>query len=215
MQPFDMAFPETVGEACNVLAKQPGAQVIAGGTALAVVMKQGVYAPDLLVNIRGLQAEHSYVRSDGENVRIGALTTVREIETAEPVHEHLPVVTECPREIAGVRVRNSVTIGGHLAHADIRLDLPPVLAGYDAEVIVSDGKRERRLPIEECMVGDSETDLADDELITEVVIPKPNPATRGTYRKHPPTTRRSTGRLSASPRSLFRMGTGFGTSACS
>ncbi|QLG60311.1 FAD binding domain-containing protein [Halorarum salinum] len=179
-----MAFPDTVGEACRMLAENPGSQVIAGGTAITVVMKEGVFAPDLLINIRGLAENHSYVTENDKSIRIGALTPLRDVEQSRIVSEHLPVVVECLQEIAGVRVRNSATLGGHLAHADVHLDLPPVLAGYDADVIITDGEEERQVPIEEFMQGYYETDLADAELIKEIVISKPDSNTRGTYVKH-------------------------------
>lgn len=184
MKSFDMAFPDTVGDACRLLRENPDSQLIAGGTAITVVMKEGVYAPDLLVNIRGLEDEHAYVEADEDVVRIGALTSLREIENSDVVAEHLPVVAECLQEIAGVRVRNSATIGGHLAHGDIHQDLPPVLGGYDAEVRVTDGDSDREIPVEEFMQGYYETDLGDAELVTELVVPKPDPDTRGTYLKH-------------------------------
>lgn len=184
MKPFDMAFPETVREVCTLLEEHPEGRIVAGGTALNVVIKEGVYAPELLINIRGLADDHAYVTEDDDEVRIGALSTLRDIEQSDTVVDHLPVVTECLQEIAGVRVRNSATIGGHLAHADIHLDLPPVLAGYDAEVVISNGDETRRTPVEEFMQGYYETTLGDAELITEVVVPKPDPETRGTYLKH-------------------------------
>lgn len=184
MKSFDMAFPQTIGEASRLLKENPGSRVIAGGTALTVVMKEGVFAPDLLINIRGLADEHAYVTDDDDEIHIGALTTLRDIECSDAVSKHLPVVVECLKEIAGVRVRNSATLGGHLAHADLSLDLPPVLAGYDAEVVLSDGDDERQMALEEFMQGYYETDLDDAELISEIIVPKPEPETRGTYLKH-------------------------------
>ena len=184
MKPFDMAFPETVSEASTLLAENDGARVIAGGTAMNVVMKEGVYHPDLLINIRGLADELSYVEETDDEVRIGALTTLREVERNPIMREHLPTVVECLEKIAGVRVRNTATLGGHLAHADIHLDLPPVLGGYDAEVVVSDGDDTRRMHVKEFLQGYYETDLADEELITEIVMSKPGPNVEGTYLKH-------------------------------
>lgn len=188
MKSFDMAFPDTIGETCQLLEENPGSKVIAGGTAMNVVMKEGVYAPEVLINIRGLADEHAYVETDDrdgdEVVRIGALTRLRDVELSETIAEHFPVVADCLREIAGVRVRNSATIGGHLAHADIHLDLPPVLAGYGAEVVIADGESERTVPLEEFMQGYYETDLDETELISEVVLPVPESGTRGAYLKH-------------------------------
>lgn len=188
MKSFNMAFPETLEETCELLEQNPESRVIAGGTAMTVVMKEGVYAPEKLINIRGLEAEHAYIKQDeGDStdvIRIGALTTLREIERSDVVTTHLPVVVECLQEIAGIRVRNSATLGGHLAHADIHLDLPPVLAGYDAEVVITDGENERSVDLESFMRGYYETDLADNELISEVVLPVPEANTRGSYVKH-------------------------------
>lgn len=184
MKPFEMAFPATVEEACDLLAEYPDSRAIAGGTALMVVMKEGVYAPDRLVNLRGLTDEHAYVREEGDTVEIGALSTLRDLERSSVVAETLPVVVECLQEIAGVRVRNSATIGGHLAHADIHQDLPPVLAGYGAEVVVSNGQSERTIPIEEFMQGYYETALDGNELVTAILVPRPAAGTRGTYLKH-------------------------------
>ena len=184
MKPFDMEFPETVSEASTLLAENDGARLIAGGTAMNVVMKEGVYHPDLLINIRGLADDLSYVEETDDEVRIGALTTLREVESDPIVREHVPTVAECLEKIAGVRVRNTATLGGHLAHADIHLDLPPVLGGYDAEIVVSDGDDTRRMHVEEFLQGYYETDLADEELITEIVMPKPGSDVEGTYLKH-------------------------------
>ncbi|MFB6131586.1 MAG: xanthine dehydrogenase family protein subunit M [Salinigranum sp.] len=184
MKRFDLAFPETVEEACTLLADNPGSRPIAGGTALTVVMKEGVYAPELLVNIRGLESDLRYVESDGDVIRVGALTPLREIEQADPIREHTPAIAECLGKIAGVRVRNMATIGGHLAHADTHLDLPPVLAGYGAAVVVTDGDEISRYPVEEFMRGYYDTAFEDGELISAVEIPVPDPDTRGTYLKH-------------------------------
>lgn len=184
MKRFDMAFPETVSEACELLSEYPDARPIAGGTALSVVMKEGVYSPERLINIRGLESELRYIEVNDEALHIGALTTLGEIQRAEATVEHTPTIAECLGKIAGVRVRNTATIGGHLAHADLHLDLPPVLAGYDAKVVITDGSDERQLPIEEFMQGYYETALEEGELISQLVVPIPKAGTRGTYLKH-------------------------------
>ena len=184
MKRFEMAFPETVSEACTILSQHPDSRPIAGGTALSVVMKEGVYAPERLVNIRRLDDELNYVKADDHTIRIGALTPLRDIEQADAIRKYAPTIRECLGKIAGVRVRNMATIGGHLAHADLHLDLPPVLAGLDAEIVLTDGADTRRLPIEEFIRGYYDTALEMGELISELVVPLPDPNTRGTYLKH-------------------------------
>lgn len=184
MRPFDLATPASVGEAADLLAENPGARVIAGGTALTVLIKEGVYFPDLLVNLRPLEDELRYIRADDDAIRLGALATLRDLERSAALAKALPTVVECVGEIAGVRVRNSATIGGHLAHADANLDLPPVLAGLEAEVVLTDGEMERSVSVESFLQGYYETAIEPGELVTEIRIPRPAPTTRGVYRKH-------------------------------
>lgn len=184
MRPFEMAFPESVEEAADLLAEDPECRPIAGGTALTVVMKEGVYFPDRLVNLRPLADELRYVRETDDAVRVGALATLSDLAGHEAVRESFPTVAACLEEVAGVRVRNSATVGGHLAHADPKLDLPPVLAGLDAEVVLTDGRDDRRLPIESFLVGSYETALEPGELVSALVIPKRDPPVRGVYLKH-------------------------------
>lgn len=184
MKRFNMAFPETVGEACTLMEEHPDSRAIAGGTAVGVVMKQGVYSPELLINLRPLEDELRYIREDGDTVRIGALSTLRDMERSSLLGEHFPTIIECLQEIAGIRIRNTATIGGHLSHADIHLDLPPVLSGLDAEVVVSDGQVTRKHHVDDFLRGYYDTALGDAELLTEVTLPKPAEGTRGTYVKH-------------------------------
>lgn len=184
MSRFEMAFPETVEDVTELLVEHPDSRVIAGGTALTVVMNEGLRPPELLVNLRPLEDDLRYVRDTGSAIEVGALTTLREMERDEAIAAAFPVVVSCLREVAGVRVRNAATIGGHLAHADERLDLPPVLAGLDAEVVLArDGDR-RRLDVEDFLLGPYETALDPGELVTGLVIPKPPPGRRGVYLKH-------------------------------
>ncbi|WP_332900157.1 MULTISPECIES: FAD binding domain-containing protein [unclassified Haladaptatus] len=184
MKRFNMAFPQTVGEACTQLEEHPGSRVIAGGTAITVVMKEGVYTPELLINLRGLEDDLRFIEDDGDSVRIGALSTLRDVERSAIIEDKFPTVVQCLQEIAGVRVRNSATLGGHLSHADVHLDLPPVLAGYDAEIVVSSGDDSRQLLLTDFLKGYYETALEENEIVTEIVLPKPEAGRRGTYVKH-------------------------------
>lgn len=183
MEPFELFLPETFDEAVDLLSSNPGAKPIAGGTALTTLMKERVIQPDALVNLRGLRADHRYVRSAGDEIRIGALTTLRDIETSDVVRETLPVVAETAGKIASIRIRNVATIGGNLAHADPDLDLPPVLAGIDAEVVVHGTAGERAMDIKEFVQGYYQTDLEPHELVKELRLPV-DPDRRGVYLKY-------------------------------
>lgn len=178
-----MYFPETFDEAVSILSSEAGAKPISGGTALTTLMKERILQPEALVNLRGLRDVHRYVRREGDVVRVGALSTLRDVETSEVVREALPVVAETAGKIASIRIRNVATIGGNLAHADPDLDLPPVLAGVDAEIVVQGPDGERAMDVTEFIQGYYQTDLEPGELVKELRLPV-RPDREGVYLKH-------------------------------
>ena len=182
MEQFEMEFPDSFDQAVDMLSegdKKP----ISGGTALTTLMKERVYQPETLVNLRGLSDEHRYVeRTDGE-IRIGALTPLRVVEQSEVIEESVPVVAETASKIASIRVRNVATIGGNLAHSDPDLDLPPVLAGLDAKIVIHGPDGERTKPIKDFIQGYYQTDLAHNELVKAVHVPIDDDL-EGVYLKH-------------------------------
>lgn len=178
-----MYVPESFEEAVSLLESEPGAKPISGGTALTTLMKERVLQPEALVNLRGLREAHRYVRREDGVVRVGALSTLRDVETSEVVREALPVVAETAGKIASIRIRNVATVGGNLAHADPDLDLPPVLAGVDAEIVVQGTDGERSMDIKEFIQGYYQTDLGPAELVKELRLPV-DPDRSGVYLKH-------------------------------
>lgn len=182
MQSFEMLFPDSFAEA-GTLMREYSAKPIAGGTALSTLMKEKVAQPDLLVNLRGLKDDHDYIERHDEFLHIGALTTLRDIETSDVVQKHAPVVSECLSKVASIRIRNVATIGGNLAHSDPDLDLPPVLAGLDAQVIVGGPNGERTVNLTNFILGYYSTDLGEDELVKGLKIPV-RPDIEAVYLKH-------------------------------
>ena len=178
-----MYVPETFEEAVAVLASEPGAKPISGGTALTTLMKERVLQPEALVNLRGLRDDHRYVRREGDLIEVGALSTLRDLETSEVVRDGLPLVAETAGKIASIRIRNVATVGGNLAHADPDLDLPPVLAGVDAEIVVQGTDGERAMDVKEFIQGYYQTDLGPGELVKELRLAV-DPDRAGVYLKH-------------------------------
>jgi carbon-monoxide dehydrogenase medium subunit len=99
------------------------------------------------------------------------MTPLSVLERSAVVRTHVPVVTATLRTLSNVRVRNVATVGGHLAHADPHMDLPPVLIALGAHIVVAGRTGERTLPVEDLFAGYFETVLKRDELITAVVVP--------------------------------------------
>jgi carbon-monoxide dehydrogenase medium subunit len=179
MKNFTYLEPQTVAEACALL-KQLGsdAKVFAGGSHLTILMKQGLYEPKTLVNIKKI-AELKGIRYDAtEGLVIGALVTHRELETSALVKEKFPVLCEAEREVANIRVRNMGTVGGNLASGEPLTDLSQIFIAFDGKAKISGPSGQRTIPVEELFVDFYTTSLAEDEILTEVVLP-PLPARSG------------------------------------
>ena len=171
MTPFELAEPTTLREAIGLLDPDDASvRPIAGGTALMLMMKAGVFRPTRLVSLRNVGALGAIGAANGE-LTIGAMTPLSVIERSAEVRDHAPVMTRTLRTLSNVRVRNVATIGGSLAHADPHMDLPPVLIALGARVSVAGRKGERTIPVEQLFAGYFETVLERDELITSVAIP--------------------------------------------
>jgi carbon-monoxide dehydrogenase medium subunit len=171
MTPFELAEPSTLKEALALLDPDDASvRPIAGGTALMLMMKAGVFQPTRLVSLGKVSALTAINTANGE-LTIGAMTPLAAVERSADVRNHAPVITKTMRTLSNIRVRNVATIGGSLAHGDPHMDLPPVLIALGARVVVAGKSGERTIPVEELFAGYFETVLARDELITSVVIP--------------------------------------------
>lgn len=179
MKNFDYLEPTSIAEACALLNQHSGeAKVFAGGSHLTILMKQGLYQPKALINIKKI-AELRGIRFDpAEGMRIGALVTHRELEISSLVREKLPVLCEAEREVANIRVRNMGTVGGNLASGEPLTDLSQIFIALDAKLEVMGAAGQRTLPVEDLFLDFYTTTLAADEIITAVVIP-PLPARSG------------------------------------
>jgi carbon-monoxide dehydrogenase medium subunit len=175
---FDYRAPGTLDEALALLREHgDDARVIAGGTALVTMMRQRLVRPECLVSLRDVAGLGGIEAAKGE-IRMGALTTHREVEVSPLVKERLPVLAETYRRVATVRIRHMATVGGSLAHADPNQDPPVTLMALDARVEVrrADGRRE--VPVTAFFRDYYETVLEPGELVTAVTVP-PLPAASG------------------------------------
>ncbi len=173
MSPFELAEPASLAEALALLDPEDSSvRAIAGGTALMLMMKSGLYRPRRLVSLRKLGPALAGIRiaADG-GLEIGAMVPLAELQRSAAVREAAPVIAETLLTHSNVRVRNVATIGGNLAHGDPHMDLPPVLIALGAAVRVARPGGERTIAVEDLFTGYLETVLANDELITAVSVP--------------------------------------------
>ena len=173
MIPFDLVEPASLKDAIALIdPDDPDVRPIAGGTALMLMMKAGVFRPRRLVSLRKLGHEYTRIAATTDGaLTIGAMTPLSALEHSSEVARHAPVIVRTMRRLANVRVRNVATVGGALAHADPHMDLPPVLIALGATISVAGPGGERTMPVEDLLTGYYETSLAGNELITQVRIP--------------------------------------------
>jgi aerobic carbon-monoxide dehydrogenase medium subunit len=172
MKNFDYLEPTSVAEACSLLKQHGGdAKVFAGGAHLTILMKQGLYQPKALVNIKKIPELKGISFNTKDGLIIGALVTHRELENSALVREKLPVLVEAEREVANIRVRNMGTVGGNLASGEPLTDLSQIFISLDGKLKISGPAGQRTIPVEELFLDFYTTSLMEDEIITQVVLP--------------------------------------------
>jgi aerobic carbon-monoxide dehydrogenase medium subunit len=184
MTPFELVEPTSLHEAIALLDPDDSTvRPIAGGTALMLMMKAGVFRPTRLVSLRNVGDRFSAIAAgpDG-HLTIGAMAPLAVVERSAEVARVAPVIPRAMRRLSNIRVRNVATIGGNLAHGDPHMDLPPVLIALGAEVSVIGPKGERNIAVEDLFAGYFETVLAKNELIAALRIP-PQGKSRAAYLK--------------------------------
>ena len=147
-----------------------GARIVAGGHSLIPMMKLRLANPEHLIDINDLD-ELSYIRREGDEIRIGALTRHVELLRSELLSEHFPVFADAEEVIADPVVRNRGTIGGSLCQADPSEDLSAVCAALKASVVIRGTGDERVVSMDAFHVGPYVTAVGDAELLTEVRLP--------------------------------------------
>jgi carbon-monoxide dehydrogenase medium subunit len=188
MLPFEYRTPKNLKEVHATL-KEFGtdAKLLAGGTALVIMMKQRLVRPSCLVSLRSVRGLNGIEVKDG-GLRIGGLATHREVESSSLVRRRLPMLAETYHHVATIRVRNMATVGGGLAHADPNQDPPPTLIALGATVKATSASGSRVIPLDEFFTDYYETLLKPDEIITEVFVPKLAANSGGAYLKFLPRT---------------------------
>jgi len=184
MKDFDYFAPETLDEALSLLSQhKEEAKIIAGGQSMLVVMRQGLLAPESVVDIKGVSALDYITYDEREGLKIGALTTHRAIEKSSLIQKHFRVLSEMERNLATIQTRNWGTIGGNLCHGDPAGDPAPVLIALGAKLKLKSLSGERVVAMEGFSRDILEVDLEPDEMLVEIQVPTPRPHTGVAHEK--------------------------------
>lgn len=188
MTPFEYRTPKSLKEVhANLKEFGSDAKLVAGGTALIIMMKQRLVRPSCLISLRSVRGLNGIELQNG-GLRIGGLATHRQLETSPLIRRRLPMLAETYHHVATLRVRNMATVGGGLAHADPNQDPPPSLIALSATLKATSANGSRVIPMDEFFKDYYETVLNPDELITEVMVPKLPPNSGAAYIKFLPRT---------------------------
>jgi aerobic carbon-monoxide dehydrogenase medium subunit len=184
---FDYHEPRSVKEACALLDQHGDeARLIAGGTALLIMMRLRVLNPRVIVSLAKLP-EFEAIRFDAKTgLTIGAGARHRDIELDPAVREHYPLLHETFTKVAQPRIRNMATLGGNLCQGDPLTDPGASLIALDASVVLKSSGGERTIPLDEFFVDYYQTAAEPGEIMTEIRVPPPEKNLRWAHIKFLP-----------------------------
>lgn len=175
--PFKYHLPRSVGEAVRSLRDLTNARVLAGGQSLIPMLNLRVAYPEHLIDLGAIEGL-SYIREEGDEVSIGAMTAQRTIEFSPLIGRRLPLMAEAILSVGHRQTRNRGTIGGSLCHLDPAAELPVVALAFDAKLIVTGVERQREVAMVDFAAGMMSPAIDGDEILSEIRI-KPWPAGHG------------------------------------
>jgi CO/xanthine dehydrogenase FAD-binding subunit len=180
---YDLQAPATLADALAVLSSEPGRwRPFAGGTDLMVTLDAGRLPEGRYLGLWRLK-ELRGIDDRGAWVSLGALTTYTDVLSNSMLRAEFPLLGRAAEETGGVATQNRGTIGGNIANASPAADTPPALLAYDAELEIVSTRGARRVPYDRFHHGYKQMDLAPDELIARIDLPRRARPWRQHYRK--------------------------------
>ncbi|TQS43965.1 FAD binding domain-containing protein [Cryptosporangium phraense] len=169
---FDYVAPATLDEAVAALSQHgDDAKILAGGQSLLPVLRMRLNAPEIVIDLGRIPSLQG-IRDDGDAIVIGAMTPHHVVGSDPLVAEHAALISKAVTHLADAQVRHRGTFGGALAHADPAGDLGAPVLALDGQFVITGPGGTRTVPASEFFVGLFETAIQDDEILTEVRIPK-------------------------------------------
>jgi aerobic carbon-monoxide dehydrogenase medium subunit len=180
---FEYLRPKNIPEALAFLEQHgDDAKILSGGQSLIPMMKLRLARPAFLIDINRI-AGLSYIKEEGEFLKIGGLAREADLESSSLIRTKYPLLFDTCAVIADPQVRNLATVGGNLAHGDPANDHPATMLALGAQVVATGKKGERVIPVEDFFVSLFQTALEQGEILTEIRIPAAQPRSSGAYFK--------------------------------
>jgi CO/xanthine dehydrogenase FAD-binding subunit len=183
MKNFEYIKPVDLAEAVTALKTYDNACLLAGGTDFVVKLAYDMVKPGCLIDLKGLPLN---TIAGGDDWRIGALATIRDVEASEALRGKLPFLCQAAGTVGSVQIRNRATIGGNLCNASPAADVATMLLAMDAHVNIANGNGGKTVGLEAFFTGPNQTILAKGEVLSEIVIPREVEQSKGLYLKFSP-----------------------------
>lgn len=174
---FEHHLPSTLQEALRDLRDLENSRLLAGGQSLMPMLNFRLIYPDHLIDLNGIE-DLAYIKKDGEEILIGAMTVQRAIEYSEVIKVHLPLLSDAILSVGHRQTRNRGTIGGSLCHLDPAAELPLIATALEATVVVAGIDRLRMVPMAEFAEDIMTPAIEQDEIVSEIRF-KPWPEGHG------------------------------------
>ena len=184
MRRFEYARPSTLAEAIALLEHEgPRAKVLAGGTDLLIRLRDGTFAPAVVVDVKRILEMAPAISSADGWVRVSAGTTMTQIMESPVVRGVFPALAESARYVGSVQIRNRATLAGNQCNASPAADTATPLLVYGAVMVAVGQGGERRIPLDEFFVRSGVTTLGAGELVTAIELPLPSGARRSAFQR--------------------------------
>lgn len=179
---FDLLEPKTIEEACR-LKKELKAPILAGGTDVLVAMHNGSSRPASLIDIKNIDNLKTF-REDKDSLVLGSLTLHRTIEDDPFFKKNYTALYEGCSQVGSVQIRYRGTLGGNICNAVPSADSVGPMLVFGTKCVISSGSEERIVPLEDFFLGPKKTVLGQDEILKELILPKPGPKSGSCYIKY-------------------------------
>jgi len=180
---YEIQAPHSLGAALDHLAREPGVwRPFAGGTDLMVLLEAGKLPHRRYMSIWGL-GELRAIEETPSHIVLGALATYTDLQRHATLQREFPLLCRAAAETGGIATQNRGTLGGNIANASPAADSPPALLICDAELELISTRGSRRVPYQRFHTGYKKMDLAPDELIARIFLPRGRSGWTSYYRK--------------------------------
>jgi len=169
--PFEYHVPDSIEQALDLMSQHADeAKILAGGQSLVSAMNFRVIQPSVVIDLNRV-AELSYIRAEGDVIRVGSMARERHLEFDSSIAKRTPLLTEVMPHIAHPQIRNRGTIGGSIVHADPAAELPVLMLALSARLKAKNISGERWIDAQDFFAGMFTTAIAPDEILVEIELP--------------------------------------------